>query len=180
MLSRLASGYDAALRRQPLAVKATTSGVLNCCADFTLQRIQSGQSVQAGGEPKPWDKKRTAIFGSNPTRFEPGSCACLLTTGAYVRSRVWLLLVWPFHAPRYNHMGSGPPRHNCGLPVFQVHRGCMHLLSGQPMYGDRVSSPPHTGDDLPRWLNSRARFHITSTQNMLCIGCKQKLEATSH
>ena len=59
-LSRAALAYDRALKRRPLPVKAATSGVLNCCADATLQTIQSYQSGQAA----PWDAKRTLTFGT--------------------------------------------------------------------------------------------------------------------
>merc|ERR1719171_2460416 len=57
--------YDRALKRQPLVVKAVTSGLINFCADATLQKIRSHQS----GDDQPWDIRRSMIFG-----FSYGLC----------------------------------------------------------------------------------------------------------
>ena len=60
---RLATRYDESLRARPLATKAITSGVLNCCADATLQHIGNLQRTAAGEAVVPWNPGRTFVFG---------------------------------------------------------------------------------------------------------------------
>ena len=60
---RLATRYDESLRARPLATKAITSGVLNCCADATLQHIGNRQRAAVGDTVVPWNPVRTFAFG---------------------------------------------------------------------------------------------------------------------
>ena len=54
-VTQFARWYDAHLHRRPLFVKSITSGGLNATADATIQAATNGD--------KPWDYKRTALYG---------------------------------------------------------------------------------------------------------------------